>query len=663
MTVNVTYREAGAVVPGSTTVKNSPLSNGEIDGNFKSVKDAVELIQGSSGAANVGFSPVGEVAATTVQAAIAELDSEKINTANLAASSGSSLVGYDGGTVQDVLDEVTGPTGAGSVGYMPAGTGAVATTVQEKLRDIPVSLYEFGGAFEGNCIAAMDLALASGATQIVVPDNVTLGKHTITGDKVTIIGGRNVTFSAAVDGAGFRIGSCDRVEIVGFQDAVLAEFPDAETNITNGHLFIGLDSVATVGEVFVRNNTLSGGRVGISLGFESGKTLLGRCEIVGNVCKNQNGNVAGAGYGIHYINRNDTGVALIANNLVENAGRHSYYVAGNKGGGAVFFNCNKVLNHRENSTNKGSGVRSAIIIGRSSNVTGFGNQVNGYYDSALMIAEEGEAVANPFNTDNVTLSGTIIRNPKNTTSAIYLGYLIPSASATTNNVLLDGVTFESTLAGSQLLYYAWGRNVTIKNVNITYKDVTSVTTRMFALIGYDTTVTKGLTLENVAVSLINCTGTFSIMRPVAPFATSDMPLSVRDVRLVNNTAGATVNEWEPAVAVTNPSIDVFGYSFPTASSVKPKQIRFPSGISVIQATTTWDPPSVAAGSSTILDATVTGAALNDYAVASFSVNVGGLSISAAIIGSNAVRVRLSNNTASAVDLASGTLSILVIKQI
>ena len=139
MTVNVTYREPGAVVPGSTTIKNSPLSNAEIDGNFKSVKDAVEVLSTTGGAALIGVAPVGGVAATTVQAAISELDSEKAGLTALAAPSGSSLVGYDTGTVQDVLDAVTGPTGAASVGYAPAGTGAVATTVQSKLLEIKSS--------------------------------------------------------------------------------------------------------------------------------------------------------------------------------------------------------------------------------------------------------------------------------------------------------------------------------------------------------------------------------------------------------------------------------------------------------------------------------------------------------------------------------------------
>jgi len=70
-----------------------------------------------------------------------------INTANLAAYSGSSLIGYDTGTVQDVLDAVTGPNGAASVGYTPAGTGAVATTANEKLSEF-VSVTDYMNVFE-----------------------------------------------------------------------------------------------------------------------------------------------------------------------------------------------------------------------------------------------------------------------------------------------------------------------------------------------------------------------------------------------------------------------------------------------------------------------------------------------------------------------------------
>lgn len=58
------------------------------------------------GASYVGFTPVGNLGATNVQGALAELDVEKVDNSALAATAGSSLVGHDGSTVQAVLDTV-----------------------------------------------------------------------------------------------------------------------------------------------------------------------------------------------------------------------------------------------------------------------------------------------------------------------------------------------------------------------------------------------------------------------------------------------------------------------------------------------------------------------------------------------------------------------------
>lgn len=169
MTVNVTYREAGAVVPGATTIKNSPLSNGEIDGNFKSVKDAVEVLSTGAGAGLIGVTPVGGVAATTVQGAIAELDSEKVNTANLAATSGSSLVGY-----------------------IPAGTGAVATTVEGALRSMDRNI-----PTKKNTLAAVLKKAQSGvAIEIACyGDSLTYGMDVSADGQATQINGSSVTRS------------------------------------------------------------------------------------------------------------------------------------------------------------------------------------------------------------------------------------------------------------------------------------------------------------------------------------------------------------------------------------------------------------------------------------------------------------------------------------
>ena len=85
----------------------------------------------------------------------------------------SSLIVHDGGTVKDVLDAVTGSNGAASVGYQPAGTGAVATYVQEALRR-SVSVFDFmtatqiadvmSGAASLDVTAAIQAALNSAVT-------------------------------------------------------------------------------------------------------------------------------------------------------------------------------------------------------------------------------------------------------------------------------------------------------------------------------------------------------------------------------------------------------------------------------------------------------------------------------------------------------------------
>lgn len=77
---------------------------------------------------------------------------------------------------------------------------------------------------------------------------------------------------------------------------------------------------------------------------------------------------------------------------------------------------------------------------------------------------------------------------------------------------------------------------------------------------------------------------------------------------------------------------------------------------------TYDPPSIAAGASAAeVSVTVTGAVLGDPAVASFSLDLAGLTISAYVSAANTVKVRLTNPTADAIDLASGTLRARAIK--
>ena len=78
-------------------------------------------------------------------------------------------------------------------------------------------------------------------------------------------------------------------------------------------------------------------------------------------------------------------------------------------------------------------------------------------------------------------------------------------------------------------------------------------------------------------------------------------------------------------------------------------------------TDTWDPGSVAAGGQVTKDITVPGAALGDFVLKSFSLDVEDLKLSADVTAANTVTAILSNLTGAAVDLGSGTLKVLVLK--
>ncbi len=90
----------------------------------------------------------------------------------------------DSSTYQGQLDD--GTTNASIDKYTPAGTGAVATTVQTKLRE-SVSVKDFGAKGDGTTDdttafnAASTYALANGIGQINIPDPVTGAGYKITG--------------------------------------------------------------------------------------------------------------------------------------------------------------------------------------------------------------------------------------------------------------------------------------------------------------------------------------------------------------------------------------------------------------------------------------------------------------------------------------------------
>lgn len=179
--------------------------------DLSAVKWLLFSLGDSVAAAGIPFSPTGTLAATDVQAAIAESDSE-----NRALSASINVA-----IRADLASQADAAKGSALVGHIPAGAGAVATTVQAKIRQT-VSVFDFmtaaqiadaqAGTLLLDCAAAFRAAIDSFPTtldgngysyagEVLIPP----GKYRLD-SKLTIL--RQVKLTGCGSPAGNAYGAC-----------------------------------------------------------------------------------------------------------------------------------------------------------------------------------------------------------------------------------------------------------------------------------------------------------------------------------------------------------------------------------------------------------------------------------------------------------------------
>jgi len=110
---------------------------------------------------------------------------------------------------------------------------------------------------------------------------------------------------------------------------------------------------------------------------------------------------------------------------------------------------------------------------------------------------------------------------------------------------------------------------------------------------------------------------------------------------------------------------IVGNNFPaayTSLGINSKSTRVTTGLNTgvpdfASGSATYDPPSLADGAGATTTVTASGAELGDYATASFSLDLQGITVSAYVSAANTVAVRFQNESGGVLDLASGTLRV------
>lgn len=378
------------------------------------------------------------------------------------------------------------------VSYTPAGTGAVATNVQSKLRE-SVSAKDFGAVGDGVtddtvAIQAAINALTTGQTLVFPGGNykLTAGLNIANKSRIRITGKARLFLSGASSSAYIflLVGTIDDLEIDGLTLV-------GENNPAYSQGAIGCNSGQTISNTRFHDLNISNINVGISHNaYSGGSWTRGFCY--NNYLKDLVGDSPGQGYGIHMAKASQI---QVYDNIIDNASRHAIY----QGAGV---NCNNIitsntiLNHR--STVAAAVFRCAISCSRSTGVTITNNRIVDFYDGALEVAHE---TSSGFDCSNILVSNNAFINRKNAVPAILVGEQLLPTTNTTSKIEIVSNEFDEdvTVATGTTISIMNGNNIIISNNRFRRYNVTTVLSQILEL-GNSTYATSDAHIGNITVT-------------------------------------------------------------------------------------------------------------------------------------------------------------------
>lgn len=383
-------------------------------------------------------------------------------------------------------------SGSSLIGYIQGGSGSVARTVQARLRDF-VTVEDYGAVGDGStddtaAIQAAINGLTSGQTLVFDRNYKVNGSLTLTSKTRVRLTGKGKVFLSGAASSSYifqLVGTCDDVEI-----DHLTLVGDNNSGYTQ--TAIGCNSGQTISNTRFHDLNISNINVGISHNANlSGSWTGGLCY--NNTLDNCLGTVSGSGYGIQMAKATRI---KVYGNTINNSGRHSIYQAAG-------VNCNNIIenniitNHR--STVGDGSFRCAIVVARSSDVSVLNNKVYAAKDGCMEIAQ---VTADSANCTNILVEGNTFTNRANAVHTILIGEQAKPGSYTTSYVTICGNTFDDDLSVTAALppniYILNGTNLTIENNRFTRRNVTSSLSAGI-LLGDNTYLNNSLDVQNCSI--------------------------------------------------------------------------------------------------------------------------------------------------------------------
>ena len=602
------------------------------------------------------------------------------------------------------LNDVNNVTYNGTAVYTPAPTGAVATTVQAKLRE-SVSVKDFGAVGDGSTddTTALQTALtwlagstatAPRALNFVAGAVYVAGSATVN-TKLTLSGA--VGFSIFGNGATIKAGNSRPVaapEVVlliqncidGYVESLFingnrANRTPVESTSHCWHIYTSTARL-TFFNCQGNNSTTDGflldSATPNTLGTLPTDIHFTNCSAT-NAYRNN----------LSLINsnrfRDDNGLYTAATGTSPQAGvdcePNVNTTQGNQG---------TVFNGTEASRNTGPGFTNSLsnsacylfgVIANANGTVGIQN-AGGYmavdgaslysYTNTIttgVVVSTIDAVISIFK--NLVFSNIVATGTK---ACVNLG-----GGTAGNTQILDGLTVDN--AQAVLLYgtgivrasniiatnYAFTGSAaiqltqyrsTLTNVNIQQTNTAAATAASVEIIGADCVV-DGVILMNPGATSGGTMGAVNFLagavrgtlRNVSITQLTAIPAGQRAVKFVE--VPLVIENVSARSAGTNYTATTVMELVAGASGAAVRNIS-PSPFSVSQA---WNPASIANGASESVAVTVAGVGFGMICYASFGISTSGMTLTAAVSAANTITATLSNNTGGAVDLASSTLTV------